>query len=444
AGVYSVTVTLANGCSATNSATLVVNDPPTVNVTAPARCSNGDASTISVTPAGAANYAWTVPTGVTNPGNVSSFSATAAGVYSVTVTLANGCSASGSATLIINTPECTLTAPQTLPNCGSTGNTLTVPAGFANYDWTVTGNGMYVSGDGTNTLTYDLGNGGDINISLTVTDGAGCTATCNVTFTCILTGKACTPGFWKTHSSVWDTQADFTVNNMPGTLTSPVTAGGTFVDNTSFWEYFNIPQGTCGLPNTPLTMIQATALGGGDCIALARHAVSALLGAAAFPDEYPYPAGASNYTQLYNMIRNAFLTCDCSSLHTTLAAINELDGEFCGALDRLPQGRLANVYTQVSPAIVEATANKLTLSAYPNPYRDVINFRILSPKSGKALLEIYDVLGRKLATVYNGNVTAAIPMDVKYNVTSLTRGTLIYKLWVDSKIVHGSLLSGKQ
>ncbi|MES2430740.1 MAG: hypothetical protein V4556_07360, partial [Bacteroidota bacterium] len=123
-GVYSVSITVeGNACPGAGSATLVVNDPPTVNVTAPARCSNGDASTISVTPAGAANYAWTVPTGVTNPGNVSSFSATAAGVYSVTVTLANGCSATNSATLVVNDPP---TVNVTAPARCSNGDASTI------------------------------------------------------------------------------------------------------------------------------------------------------------------------------------------------------------------------------------------------------------------------------------------------------------------------------
>ncbi|MES2429423.1 MAG: hypothetical protein V4556_00720, partial [Bacteroidota bacterium] len=110
---------------------------PTVVVTAPARCSNGAASTISVTPTGASNYDWTVPDGATDPGSVSSFQATVGGVYSVSVTLANGCSASNSATLIVNDPPTVVvTAPARCSN-GAASTVSVTPTGASNYDWTV-------------------------------------------------------------------------------------------------------------------------------------------------------------------------------------------------------------------------------------------------------------------------------------------------------------------
>ncbi len=347
---------------------------------------------------------------------------------------------------MVNSPECTLTAPTTLPNCAALGRTLSVAGTFANYDWTVTGNGTYVSGDGTNTLVYNVGSGGTINISLTVTDAAGCTATCTVSFGCVEVGKACTPGFWKTHQEVWDNQSDATVNNMPGTLTSPVTAGGTFVASTSFWAYFNLAQGSIsGIPNTPLTMAQAAALGGGNCNALARHGVAALLGASAFPAVYPYPAEAGNYAGLYTMIRNAFISGDCGAAHATLAAINEaFTGKHCGDLGKLTQiANTRNVSRQTTQAstTVGASANKLTLSAYPNPFNDVVNFQFVSPRTGQASLEMYDIVGRKLGVVYQGTATAFIPINVRYNVPAIVKGTLFYKLVVDGNTIHGSLLS---
>src|SRR4030095_13958643 len=84
---YQVIVTGACGSVTSNPATLTVNANPTVVVSSLTKCANDPAVTITATPtpAGTYTYVWTVPSGVTNPGNVASFSATIAGTYSVII-----------------------------------------------------------------------------------------------------------------------------------------------------------------------------------------------------------------------------------------------------------------------------------------------------------------------------------------------------------------------
>jgi hypothetical protein len=82
------------------------------------------------------------------------------------------------------------------------------------------------------------------------------------------------------------------------------------------------------------------------------------------------------------------------------------------------------------------------MTAYPNPYNDVISFQFVSPKSGKAALEVYDMVGRKLAIVYQGNVSAGVPLSVQYKVPALSKVPIVYKLSVGNKSVRGKLLPG--
>ncbi|RXR24287.1 fibronectin type III domain-containing protein [Flavobacterium stagni] len=106
AGNYSVVITnTATGCtSASGSGTVTVNPLPTVSVANVTVCT-GAAATVTATPgtAGTYTFAWTVPTGATNPGNVDTFTTTVAGTYSVIITdTTTGCtstSASGSVTI---------------------------------------------------------------------------------------------------------------------------------------------------------------------------------------------------------------------------------------------------------------------------------------------------------------------------------------------------------
>ncbi|POS01828.1 gliding motility-associated-like protein [Flavobacterium croceum DSM 17960] len=107
-GNYSVTITnTSTGCtSALATGTVTVNALPTVQVVIPEVCL-GTSSTVTanVSPAaGTYTYVWTVPAGVTNPGNVSSFTTNVAGTYSVIVTNSStGCtSTSASASPVYN------------------------------------------------------------------------------------------------------------------------------------------------------------------------------------------------------------------------------------------------------------------------------------------------------------------------------------------------------
>jgi len=173
AGTYSVTIMNAGGCSGTGSGSLSLNTSPTVTVSAPSRCSNGAASTITAnpSPAGAYTYAWTVPAGVSNPGNVVSFTSTIAGAYSLTITNTNGCTGTGSGTLIVN-PAPTVTVNSPTRNSGGPAATITAtpsPAGSYSYAWTVPGGvsnpGSVASFSATVAGTY----------SVTITNGNGCT-----------------------------------------------------------------------------------------------------------------------------------------------------------------------------------------------------------------------------------------------------------------------------
>ncbi len=455
AGIYTWIVRDANGCTTEGSET--VGQPADLLASdghVDVKCYGGSDGSVTITFSGGTgpyeiNFNGGGYAAQTSP---KTYTGLAAGTYTWIVRDANGCMEEGSET--VGQPAaltCALVAPSTNATCSSMGNFVggSVSGGVgpftctATFDATGIGAGWSVTNcavSGSSILvTYNAGTAASTLLTVVVTDASGCTTTCTVTLTCTQGGKGCTPGFWKTHPEVWDKQTDFVVNNMPGTLTDPVTPGGTFVTTTNFWAYFKIPVGTCGISTNPkLTMIDALGLGGGKCIALARHGVAALLGAAAFPGEYPYPAGMSNYSDLYYSIRSAFLNCKCDALHRILAAINELDGEFCGALSKLPQiGTQSNVVSKMA-------VTDLYVNAYPNPYNTEVNFNLLSPVAGQASLEIYDMVGRRLAIVYTGRIDANVARNAKYLVPATLRAALVYKFSVGGKSTVGKLLPGNK
>lgn len=124
-----VVETNSTGCQGDPVSIIITIVPiPTVTVNSSAICA-GTTATITATPGipGTYNYVWTVPAGVTDPGNVASFTSTVAGTYSVVITNSSGCSsASASGNVTINAaPNLVINNPST---CGSSTVDLTASA----------------------------------------------------------------------------------------------------------------------------------------------------------------------------------------------------------------------------------------------------------------------------------------------------------------------------
>jgi hypothetical protein len=86
------------------------------------------------------------------------------------------------------------------------------------------------------------------------------------------------------------------------------------------------------------------------------------------------------------------------------------------------------------------TAQGLQVSAYPNPYKDAVKFTIQSKVSGQAELVIYNSLGQRVKTIYNGYIQANRSQVVDYKTPSPAQGNLIYVLTIGGKQVTGKLL----
>lgn len=174
AGPYTVTVTDANGCTTTTSATLNSANAPTLNVTNTQNvsCFGGSNGSATVSASGGApgySYLWgNNQTGATATG-------LSEGESTVTVTDANGCSTTQ--TVVITEPtELTATATGGTTPCGQNNGSATVTptGGTPNYTYAW-------SPSGGNQATAS-GLGGGI-FTVTVTDANGCTTTATATIT---------------------------------------------------------------------------------------------------------------------------------------------------------------------------------------------------------------------------------------------------------------------
>ncbi|MEI8273412.1 MAG: cadherin-like domain-containing protein, partial [Paludibacter sp.] len=138
AGTYQITVTDANGCSATSS---VFTLTAASNCTGISVCKSDAASVLSVTPDPKnTSYTWTVPTGATivsgqgTPAITINWTAVTIGSYQVSVVSSNGCGSSSTSFIDVYVEKPTITA-YAEPVCS--GSALNLYAfGGTTYSWT--------------------------------------------------------------------------------------------------------------------------------------------------------------------------------------------------------------------------------------------------------------------------------------------------------------------
>jgi len=172
-GVYSVTATGANGCTAVSNSVEISDDKRSPSLmlisSSPTACSPATI-TLTAQATGAIDYAFS--TGATKIGTSNQAIVTQTGVYSVTVSNASGCTASASVSVTVNAPP---TAP-TLTGASHTVTQSNTPLSL----------GQFVNSVGSNSLSFSSVNGllmppnadismaGTLSFSVTQTDANGC------------------------------------------------------------------------------------------------------------------------------------------------------------------------------------------------------------------------------------------------------------------------------
>jgi hypothetical protein len=86
---------------------------------------------------------------------------------------------------------------------------------------------------------------------------------------------------------------------------------------------------------------------------------------------------------------------------------------------------------------------EISLNAYPNPFKEQLNFRFVSPVSGKAVLEVFNAQGQRLGVVFDGNVIAGAQNFASFKNHGAASGMLIYKLNVGGEVLTGKVQSLK-
>ena len=451
AGTFTLTYSYsdANTCSNTATTSVTVNAKP--NLTAGSYgpyCIDASTATLGGTPAGGA---WS-GTGVSLVGGVYKFNPATAGAGTFTLTYsysdANTCSNTATTSVTVNAKP-TLTPGSYGPYCidASAATLGGTPSGGT---WSGTGvslvGGVYKfnpasAGAGTFTLTYSF------------TDANTCnnTATTSVT---VNSKPTVTPGSYGPYcvdaaaATLAGTPSGGTWSGTGVSLVggvykfNPATAGaGTFTLTYSFSD-----ANTCNNTATTSVTVNAkpatpstTFIAPTTCTQTTYSVSVQNLGNGTYtltqPNETPktfvVPTDGTNVLFTGLILGKGYSVTYQNSSNCVS------DAATCGLQETTTTAGIQ------SERLSNQTETQTTVKAYPNPFSDRIKFVVTSPVAGKGNLEVYNMMGQRVKTVYQGYIAAGT-QTFELSLPTQQIANLVYVLRIGDKKTSGKILQINQ
>jgi len=244
-GTYSVTATVGNCSSATNTVSVLVNPTAiaTASVSSGLACTG---STITLSGSGGTSYTWSGPNSYSSNqqnNTLNNVNGTSTGIYTLTASNIYSCSTTATVSLVVApSPTITLVSTNSATNVFCAGNTLilnavvnpstaplqwTGPNGFASPPLTTTITNVQVNQSGTYSVTANVGTCTSNMSLITITVNPIPIATAVASNTVICTGNTITlvGGTVATGNTYnWSGPAGYTSQNATNTI-SPNTSG---------------------------------------------------------------------------------------------------------------------------------------------------------------------------------------------------------------------------
>ncbi|HXH19668.1 MAG TPA: hypothetical protein VNJ07_11365, partial [Chitinophagales bacterium] len=90
-----------------------------------------------------------------------------------------------------------------------------------------------------------------------------------------------------------------------------------------------------------------------------------------------------------------------------------------------------------------AADEEVLLKAYPNPFDEKLSIEFSLADDSKVTLEIFNLAGQRLATLFDGNIKAAELKKVEFSAGSIPGGLVVYRLQTEKAAYHGKAIMVK-
>jgi hypothetical protein len=110
----------------------------------------------------------------------------------------------------------------------------------------------------------------------------------------------------------------------------------------------------------------------------------------------------------------------------------------CGNTNKISANRALRTETNSTLA----TVSQPNIKAYPNPFSNKVKFVVTVPQAGNGTLEVFNMMGQKIKTVYQGHVIAGAN-NFELNLANQKNSNLVYRFIMGQKQITGKLLQIK-
>ncbi len=137
---------------------------------------------------------------------------------------------------------------------------------------------------------------------------------------------------------------------------------------------------------------------------------------------------ADYYNQRFNDFEGMVIAKDIYSGKKTTWALNN----FC-------QGCLVIRDQQTTNSESAIDVQDILLSNYPNPFTKTTSIAFTLPEDNHVTINVFDVSGKRVATLFNENAAKNKEYKVEFDGTELPAGIYIYKLATDTQVLTGKM-----
>jgi hypothetical protein len=97
-----------------------------------------------------------------------------------------------------------------------------------------------------------------------------------------------------------------------------------------------------------------------------------------------------------------------------------------------------------SAQIVSPQFKTSYLKVYPNPFRDKLLFEFVSPESVKARIDLYDMTGRMIKTIFEAPIEGGVNYEADFKPETIISGIYIYRVTLGEAKFNGKVVLKKE
>jgi hypothetical protein len=103
--------------------------------------------------------------------------------------------------------------------------------------------------------------------------------------------------------------------------------------------------------------------------------------------------------------------------------------------------KAADIFTEID---ISSEIDVADLKVYPNPFSDRLRFEFVSPESVNARIDLYDMTGRLVKTIFEQPVESGVSYEADFRPETIVSGMFIYRVTMGEAMYNGKVVFKKE